>query len=134
MAGWRSRFCPQPILNNPWISIPSSVTTNTGTISSSKATKPPSVDNQLRGTIIQSLKMMDAYAGGEEEGEEGGEKLRIIDGFRLYPRRWLMLALFSLLSLSNALAWISFAPISYHTGSPPPSTVCTLAPVGTHRA
>lgn len=58
---------------------------------------------------------MDAYAGGEEEGEEGGEKLRIIDGFRLYPRRWLMLALFSLLSLSNALAWISFAPISYHT-------------------
>lgn len=77
--------------------------------------------------------MMDAYAG-EEEGEEGGEKLRIIDGFRLYPRRWLMLALFSLLSLTNALAWISFAPISYHTGTLlpplPPSTVFARWPRG----
>jgi hypothetical protein len=43
-----------------------------------------------------------------------------------------MLALFSLLSLTNALAWISFAPISYHTGSPPLlppfHSFCTLAP------
>jgi hypothetical protein len=76
--------------------------------------------------LVQTKKMMDAYAGGEEEGEEGDEKLRIMDGYRLYQRRWVMLVLFGLLSLTNALAWISFAPIAYHTGTPPPPLLCPL--------
>ena len=31
---------------------------------------------------------------------------------KLYPSRWFQLALFSFVSFSNALCWITFAPIS----------------------
>jgi len=32
--------------------------------------------------------------------------------YKLYPRRWLTLALFSLATLTNASLWTTFAPIS----------------------
>jgi MFS transporter, FLVCR family, feline leukemia virus subgroup C receptor-related protein len=32
--------------------------------------------------------------------------------FQVYPQRWLMLALFAALTMTNAMVWISFAPIS----------------------
>jgi len=57
-------------------------------------------------------------AASDDEQEQPQEEVGILDGsYRQYRRRWIMLALFCFLSLSNALAWISFAPIAKRTGA-----------------
>ncbi len=55
-------------------------------------------------------------------------ELFIDQEYKVYPRRWLMLFLFSLLSFSNAMAWISFAPIArtWILTPPPPSILMSF--------
>ena len=50
------------------------------------------------------------HSGNINGGSEPEEPLQ------LYPRRWAVLVLFSLLSFSNAMLWITFSPISSIVG------------------
>jgi hypothetical protein len=46
------------------------------------------------------------------EYKEDTEHDEVPTNYVLYKKRWLMLLLFSMLSLTNAVQWITFAPIS----------------------
>ena len=49
--------------------------------------------------------------GSHKEAQTASDE-HVALGYAIYPARWWQLTLFSLLSISNALLWITFAPIT----------------------
>jgi MFS transporter, FLVCR family, MFS-domain-containing protein 7 len=72
---------------------------------------------------IQTAQIVAAYTPSGYTDDDEQPLLNYTGAFVLYPRRWVMLAMVVLTTLSNVMMWISFSPVAdkaeayYHTSS-----------------